>query len=364
MANKYSKLCIDKNKIGDWIKIWCEENLEGTFSINQVETNHRIQCTINNETKCIKIDFIKCKNGLLTITPHVGNEVDISTKIADSIYERVNNVLRASPFSNGFSIIMSKEDFEIVIELIETMENVITLNSTKQLQPGKANYYLYRFSGPSGDNITIKYYLNTNRMQIQGKPLWLFNEVVALVTENGVDQSDVVSAQLKYCDINIQPDDIYEEMEKVLGEKLYSFLSKTQKAILSTSFIFAKLDMQLEDYSSIVQPALRAFEGFTKKVFTQNGISCDGDKQIGAFFERTDKMAPFTMKSEYINKLNSETVKKLTSMYNYYYKNRHPYSHASAYDFNTVIISDRKVADELFNNIINSMKTWHESIVS
>ena len=27
MASKYSKLCIEKAQIQDWIQLWCEENL-------------------------------------------------------------------------------------------------------------------------------------------------------------------------------------------------------------------------------------------------------------------------------------------------------------------------------------------------
>ena len=55
-----------------------------------------------------------------------------------------------------------------------------------------------------------------------------------------------------------------------------------------------------------------------------------------------------------VNDPNKERV--LTAMYQFYYQHRHPYSHASADDFDTVIIEDRKVADELFNEVIQSMK--------
>ena len=33
MANKYSKLSIDKEKLPNWIKLWCEENITGKFNI-------------------------------------------------------------------------------------------------------------------------------------------------------------------------------------------------------------------------------------------------------------------------------------------------------------------------------------------
>ena len=361
-ANKYSKLCIDKSKITEWIQLWCEANLTGKSDITFTENANRIQYTINNEGKVIKIDFIKCNGGLLTITPKVGVNIPISTQIADSICERVVNVLKDSPFANGFSIWVSKADFDVIIELIECMEGVSKKNYSEQLEEGRAQYYLYQFQGSSKDSITIKYFLNTGRMQLQGKPLFLFNEVVSMVSENGAALNDVVDAQLRYCSIDIPKDDIYEEMKKVLGDKLFNFLSSTQKAILSTAFILSKIEIAMPDYSGIIQQALRAYEGFTKKVYAQKGLECEGDKQLGVFFARPDKMSPFVMKQEYAKLLDSETEKQLTSMYTFYHRKRHPHAHATANDFDTAIITNRQVADELFNEIISKMKASHENV--
>lgn len=363
MASKYSKLCIDKTKIEGWISLWCEENLNGKAEISGTEKDDRIQYTINNDGTIIKIDFIKCSGGLLTIHPKVGVNIPISTQIADSIYDRVNNVLKESPFAHGFSIVVSSEDFEVILELIDEMEGVTKVNYSEQLEDGKAKYYLYQFRGPAGDHVTIKYYLTTKRMQLQGKPLWLFNEVVSMVSENGADMNEVVDAQLRYCNVDIQKSDIYEEMESVLGSDLYKFLSNAHRAILSTSFILSKIDIDMSDYSGIVQQALRAYEGFAKKIYNQKGLICEGDTQLGAFFTRPDKMSPFTMQEKYSSILkDGELEKKLTAMYTFYYKKRHPHLHATAYDFDTVLISNRKSADELFSEIISAMKTWYVSV--
>lgn len=363
MANKYSKLCIDKEKITDWIQLWCESNLEGTSEVSKTENASRIQYTIVNENNLIKLDFIKCANGLFTITPNVGVNIPISTQIADSIYERVANVLKDSPFVNGFSILISKDDFEVVVELIKTLDGVVLKNYSEQTEEGKAKYQLYQFSGPAGDTVTIKMYLNTGRMQLQGKPLWLFNEIVSLVSENGAKMSDVVDAHLKYCNVDMNQNDIFEEMEAVLGSQLFNYLSTTHKAILSTSFILSKIDMDMPDYSGLIQQALRAFEGFTKKVYAQYGLICPPDGQVGMFFTRPDKMSPFTMQTKYSNGLDSDVEAKLTKMYVFIYEKRHPYLHAGANDFETSIISNRKIADEKFGEIITSMKTWHQMLV-
>lgn len=74
-------------------------------------------------------------------------------------------------------------------------------------------------------------------------------------------------------------------------------------------------------------------------------------------------MSPFTMQEKYSSILkDGELEKKLTAMYTFYYKKRHPHLHATAYDFDTVLISNRKSADELFSEIISAMKTWYVSV--
>ena len=135
------------------------------------------------------------------------------------------------------------------------------------------------------------------------------------------------------------------------------------KAILSTSFILSKIDIDMPDYSGLIQQALRAFEGFAKKVYSKYGLNCPPDGQIGMFFTRPNKVSPFTMKKEYSNGLDLEIEIKLTKMYIFIFEKRHPYLHAGANDFETSIISNRKIADEKFGEIITSMKTWHQMLV-
>ena len=52
-----------------------------------------------------------------------------------------------------------------------------------------------------------------------------------------------------------------------------------------------------------------------------------------------------------------------TSMYTFYHRKRHPHAHATANDFDTAIIANRQVADELFNEIISKMKASHENVL-
>lgn len=359
MSSKYSKLSIDRTKIPNWLQMWCEQNLKGKFNITCKDIKARIQYSIDNEGNVIKIDFIKNKDGLFTICPNVGSNVSISTQIAESIYSRVCNVLKDSPFANGFSIILQEDDFNTVIDLISAINGVKCLGSSEQMEEGHAKYKLFRYSGEAGDTVTLKYYPNTSRMQLQGKPLYLFNEIVAMVSENGAKQDDVVDAHLKYCNVGMSKEEVFEELENILGNGLYMFLGVSHRVILSTSLILSKVDGYLGDYSIIIQPANRAYEGFMKKIYAQKGLMCEGEHQLGMFFDWPDAVSP-VMKPKYSSNLDSNIEKGFTSMFKFYSMYRHPYMHANAYDITTTIIEKREVADEKLKEIIDSMKTWYE----
>lgn len=363
MANKYSKLLIDKDKLPNWIELWCEENLNGESLVSSKELQNRIQFVIKNESNTIKIDFQKCNGGLMTICPNVGTNIDISKRIAESIYNRVSSGFVDSPFAHGFSIMLSSSDFETLIDLISVLDGVRLINTSEQLEEGKQQYKLYRFAGAHDDKITIKYYPKTSRMQLQGKPLFLFNEVVSIVSENGVPQDDVVDASLKFCSLDMSKDEVHEEMRVLLGSDLYDFLSNSQRTILSTSFILHKVDGYLGDFSILVQPANRVYEGFVKKIFAQFGLTCSTEQQLGSFFKWEDEITP-TMKPEYSCLLGEDAEYAFSQMFKFYTKHRHPYMHSTAYDYSTTIIENRKDAEEIFNEIMISMKSWFEWFVT
>lgn len=362
--NKYSKLPIDVSKIYDWINLWCESEFGiGNYKIISRDNSPRIQYLIKCESKEIKLDFIKCTGGLLTIAPNVGTQQELSHNLADSIYDRVKDINKDSKFANGFSIKLPEEDYQTIIDLISEEQGNTILNRDVMDEPGKANYVLHRIKGKLGDTVVIKFFPHTSRMQLQGKPAALFNEIVAMISEGGADLNDVVDAQLNYCSLELNRNEVLEEMEQVLGRELYHYLTSSQKAILSSAFILSKISMELPDNSVIVQQAFRAYEGVLKKLLRDQNITLDEGEMVGSVFKHVKETNQFQMKSEYAAIVDDPTKEKtLTVMYQFYFQHRHPYSHASDNDLTTAIIGERKVADELFNEAIQYLKTGYASL--
>lgn len=358
--NKFSKLMLDIEKMPNLIRIWCESNLEGDFKIESKEITQRHQFFVINNGKKIQLDFIKCSESLFTIMYKVGADQSQSLSIAEFIYSNVSDSLKNSPYANGFSIVLPKDEVLTVIELLKDDGNTLMNYSTCD-ETGKAAYSLYNFKGIRGDSVTLKYYNRTRRLQVQGKPLYLFHDILSLISETGASTDIVVDTHLEMCNVSVKKDDIYDEMKLALSEDVFKYFPQTHKAILASTFIQFKINVTLLDYSCIIYPAYRAYEGFIRKVFTQNGLDCIGQKNIGKYFY-TDNDT-FVMRSEFSNDLEDEKVKIMTQLYAFYNKNRHPYGHASGDDFQTRIISNRDVAYNKFLEVINNIKKAYTIIV-
>lgn len=351
--NKFSKLMLNIDDMPKLIKLWCESNLEGAFSIEQKDITQRCQFFIHNNGKKIELDFIKCSGGLFTIMYKVGSDPVTSELIAEYIFSQISNPLKDSPYANGFSTKMSEEEFEAVIGLLTSDGNSIE-NTSEISEPGKSRSKIIRIKGIRGDRVTLTYYYNTNRLQVQGRPHYLFQDILSLVAESIEDTDALVDNHLEMCKLSIKKDDIYEEMKSVLGEDIFNYLPSTHKAILASSFIQFKVNVPFPDYSCLIFPAYRAYEGFIRKVFKKHGLDCVGVEGFKEYFYTKDNS--IIMSPMYADALSNDVAEQLRSLYVFYNKNRHPYGHASGDDFQTAIITDRNVAYSKFMEVINYIK--------
>lgn len=350
--NPFSKLMLNIEKMQELIELWCESNFGEKVTVTRDDIPKRVRFYVE---KRAQLDFIECSEGRYTIYYNIGPDPSVSQKIAEYLLSQIANPLKDSPYANGFSIIIPEKEFEAVIGLLNSDGNSIE-NFSEVDEPKKPKYKLYRIKGVRGDYVTLKYFGNTERLQIQGKPLYLFQDILLLVADFIKDKDSLVDNHLEMCNLSIKKEDVYEEMKSVLGEDLFNFFPLTHRAILASSFIQFKVVVDLPDYSCLVFPAYRAYEGFLRKVFTKNGLDCMGkDINIGEFFFVKNENH-IVMQQNYSASLTEEVSSILRSLYAYYYKNRHAYGHASGNDQDTQIISKRDVAYDKFTEVINYIK--------
>lgn len=210
--NKFAKLIFDIDKVNEWLNIWCETNLACKYDIVCQKKRGRVSYTVKCDTEFM-IDFLDCAGGAHTIQYKIGKNQDISEKVAESIYERITSITPIAQ-KNNFSILSDKDTYDNLIELLKSDDECDETAYDLRKEQG---YELYKFKSRLGDEITIKYYFKNKRIQIQGKPLYLFHMIQdILVTDDGIAES-VIEEQIRYYDIQTDLNDIREEMIEYFG---------------------------------------------------------------------------------------------------------------------------------------------------
>lgn len=367
---KFTKVMLDISRVSGVIQNWCEMNLEGGFDISINENKQQILYTIYNNSEEIKLIIYKAAGGVYTISPKTGKHPEISEIIADDIYNHLCTEFSKSPYSNGFSIKLAKEDFVSLIELLKE-SGVIVENYNYSNEKGKANFEQYRLRSELQDFVVVKYFNNTNRIQVQGKPLYLFNEITSILCNSKENAEAVVDEHIKICSLNINKNELNDEMESVLGTSLYNYLNITQKALLSSALVLSKVEINgLDEYSYIIIPALKAFDGFFAKQLTDAGVSLikinsDGvtkRRQFPEIFKVSTGGLDCEMHETYKTLIDARLVSIFQKMYNYYRKNRNPYMHATENDATTSIVGNYQEAIDRLNEIFNTIKTFYLKI--
>lgn len=145
---------------------------------------------------------------------------------------------------------------------------------------------------------------------------------------------------------------------------MYNYMTISHRAMLNSSIILSKIRINgLDDYSYIIQQALRTYEGFTLKMMDEKGCVLPPRKQIGEFFTRTTSTVPFKMKEKYINDLDGKYIDIFEKMYNFYHDKRHPHMHSSAFDTMTTLVGSYDAALEKLNEIIHNIKASYSRFV-
>ena len=358
MDNKYSRLDIDITRIKGWINDWCNiNNFENKISEPQNDI-HRIRYDISINNKTVTIDFLKCKGGLLTIQPKVGKDQETSLKIADYILSQLSNKSE-NPYANGFTLKITSDDFETLIMLLKEQDNIELLDYSKQDTAGKPVYDLYHFKSHLKDTVAIKYFRNTNTFQMQGKPLYLFREIMGMISQtNDKNANNVLDQNIELFHIKVDPEELELELKSILGDNLYNFLAKKHRIMIKNSMIFSRSSMEgFEDYSFIPAMSLRAYEGMILRALNAAGIILQDKEKIGSCFYMDKSDEEYYLKQEYKNTISSNKTVSLERMYRFYRKNRHPMSHATATDFGTFTISSFEIAVDKVKEIIDNMKS-------
>lgn len=360
MSKEFNSLNIRFIDLEDLIKQYCISNYGGNFKVGNLEQNrnnpilHTIKVTV--DSKVAALNFYKNGDGTVTIQYKVGKNQDISKNIASFIK---SNGIKDERKNISLSLDDINEcDFDLLMEYIEELD-VKVLENVNIPHGHKYKFKSVEFN----DELTLTYYNSKCKILIQGKPLYIYYEIISFLSEcMGFDA--VIKSHSQAYNVNIKAKEVVDEMKDRLDDS-YDFLGETLRKVLSPSFVLNKLDIELEDYSSFAYPALRTLEGYLKKILLNNGIEIKKEFNI---FTKDQNRGEHYLDIDKCNRYHNKTIDcpitkfGIEKIYNYLSKNRHPLFHTNYITDSTTIIEDRRHAEIIINETLELIKTTHHSI--
>lgn len=354
---KYKNLRIDIEDIPAMINSWGIESPYETVDVT-IPSDMKAQ-TLNYIVRCDDRDAILAvypsKGGVYTISPNFGKEKEISKMIADYISDNCGVLANSNPYRNGFSIDVSKEDFDVFYALLREYDDI----SVESERRDAYKFFVKIRSTEYRDSIAISYY-NSGKLVIQGKTLELFYRAIEIITQ-GKEIDRVVNAATKSANITVNSEEILTDMKNSLGE-VYDFLPDAHKAIMTMAYMFYRTNITIVgrelrvDYSELFHPASRVMEGFILKLLSDNKVILKDETTVGFYFHNEEAREPLSLKEEYVSKIDNDDIsREINKAYKVYHRIRHPYSHSSDKNYTTSVIETRDTADRNFEEIIEVM---------
>ena len=366
-GNKYKNLEINLDEMENIINAWGMQSeyndikVEAPGDMDAKTLNYIVDC----DGKKAIVAIFPTKGGACSISSKFGKEKEISAEIVEFIVSRSGKLANSFPFKNGFTMSIAKEDFGAFYELMKELDDVVVEEDGTDDQK---KFFSRLKNKRYGDTITISYY-HTEKVLIQGKPLELFRKAIEIISQGNALEK-VFCADTKIRSIRVDGDDIVTDMKESL-EEAYDFLGSAHKGILASAYIMYRSNISVTnkdlivDYSVIFNPATRVLEGYMLKILVNNNVLHENGETIGYYFVGEDSSNPYELYPKYVSDIDNDViVSELNKLYKLYIKVRHQYCHASENDFTTAIISDRRNADSIFEEIITSINSSYKKCKS
>lgn len=322
MSSDYKDLNLDRAALDGHILRFVESNgysLEGGIQPFQ---NRKRVCFGNAGSEFATVDLHLNSVGTTTIQWKTGKNQPLGESLAVFLKDTIN----PAEFDNvNYSLrgIISAS-FDPILEcLLETKEfefKVLREDAVcKQVSMRSIAYQ---------DSLTLTHHRKTRVLQIQGKPLSCYRQVIFMLTDlldlKGLEQvlyrKDDGSAE-------IVRKELAEDYLKTFFAKSYVHLPESIKKLLVSSCCVKLAAPRLPDYCLLLYPDLRSLEGVLKELMSGYNMSVeDSDVGFGKFFDV--KQGVCTLKADYAAGVKHAKMEEAFNQgYTFYKKNRHTLFH-------------------------------------
>lgn len=271
--------------------------------------------------KFASVDIYFKSNGSTTIQWKTGKNQQLGEQLAILLKATIDpSELESVNYSlNGF-----------VSETVETIISCLEESNDIEVQKEQLAHQGFRYvirSKEYDDHLTVTHHETTRLLQIQGRPLSCYNRFVFLL----IDLLDLKGLELVLSRKEDGSAEIVRQEVAVdyLKSRLSCFdeLPEVVQKLLVSGCCVKLASPNLPDYSMLLYPDLRAFEGVLKRHLTEHGLSVDeAEHGFGSFFNSNDGTC--SLKQEHVATINhTKLVEALNAGYTFYKKHRHSLFH-------------------------------------
>jgi hypothetical protein len=347
----FKNLNIDRNKIDETIQRWAGLDSKP----EPLKKGAGAHYCITKDGREIRLIMYFKNDGTTSIDPTAGKNREISKELAEYIKDKCLITDRKS-FSLSFKDV-SDEDFSLLLEfLTKELEANVTEDNRSDIRR------LLRVKGRLKDEIVITYY-NNKTVLVQGKPLNLYIEIKLFFYEI-LSFEQVVKTESDTYKVDLNVAEIRHELESYLPTA-FSFLDDRLIRILTPSLSLAKLDIQMEDYSSFAFPALRGLEGYIRQLlkFKGNDGGVKNANKLGSLFKEDVNDYSWLQDFAKSDIDCDATCSALEKSYNFWKSKRHPYFHVDRHIQMTPIIWNKGDAETIIHEALTLIEETYSQII-
>ena len=288
------------------------------------DVGHQKRICYTVEGQPAMLDIYQNKDGTTTFRA-VGKNIELTNQL---IIELEKRAYPATSDVKSFSMYVGSEWIQKSVDYLirlTTAENYGFYES--KMNNGNT---IHSYTSAVGDKLTLTECAG-GRLLVQGKPLYLYNELISFVSYSpNVNIDEIVAATKAFVTNKVADAASARAKMASLMPNAYNsgVIDDTIWKVFSPSMALIDVDATMEDYSCVMFPALRALEGYLEFLLDEIGEVIDLHHLIGNIFQvdSTDPNKFVMIKHAAIanaNRAGAQYKPVLEEIYTYFNKHRH-----------------------------------------
>lgn len=207
-----------------------------------------------------------------------------------------------------------------------------------------------RIKVTQANNVVVINCYKNSKSYVQGKQTVLFQKIISTAIELLGSKQTVIETLNNYHALTLTEIEVETKFEQMLPN--YRHKSQKHYANLLSAVYNTMLTGYMPDYTCLVTPLFRAYEYYLHRILGDiMGLNTVTDKGTNNFaFFAKNAVGLYECTSRNRSSLSVQQLNYLNNLYTKYNSVRHPYSHWSASDVDTAVITSIDEARNLLND--------------